>query len=139
MSNRDLNAIISYLFDAVISNQEIPLTSSLPDEVQDDLRFASKLHNVDMSSESRIRQRLRNQLEMQSTMQQNADHLLKGVSKPGHTPTRHSGAALLGISLGAAAVVMATLLIFLHSPEKSEGDEMVSEEMEEVSPVEMIS
>jgi len=139
MSNRDLNAIISFLFDAVISNQEIPLTSSLPNDFQEDMRLASKLHNIDMSSESRIRQRLRNQLEKQIAMQQNSDQILNGESKTGHTQTRHTGVALLSFGLGAAAVVMATLLIFLQSPEKTAGDEIISEEIEEVSPIEMIS
>ena len=134
MSKRELNAIVFYLLDAIITNNEIPLTSSLPDDIQEDLLFANELHNMDFSGESRIRQKLRNQLQKQTAMQANAAQVLPGGVKP----ARSTGAAVLSVGLGAAAVVMAALLIFLRSPKTTGAGETAPEEMQETTPVEMV-
>lgn len=135
MSKRELNAIVFYLLDAIITNNEIPLTSSLPEEIQEDLEFATELRNMDFSGESRIRQKLRNQLQKQTAMQANAGQVLPGGVKP----ARNTGAAVLSVGLGAAAVVMAALLIFLRSPKTTGAGETAPEEMQETSAVEMVS
>ena len=139
MSNRKLNAIITYLLDAIITNQEIPLTSSLPVEAQKDLHFAAELQKMDLSSESRIRQKLRNQLQQQAALQANAGQMLADSANLGQTQTRSTGAAFLSVGLGAAAVVMAALLIFFRSPKTPGASEPAPEKIQEISTIEMVS
>ena len=138
MSNRELNAIVSYLLDAVVTKQEIPLTSSLPVDVQEDLQFAAGLAEVDLSSESRIRQKLRDQLHQQTALQANMEQMRKGVAQAGHTQHRSTGAAFLSIGLGAAAVAMAVLLIFFRTPRPPEADQPLPAETQESSAVALL-
>ncbi|MDX9865284.1 MAG: hypothetical protein RBT34_10810 [Anaerolineaceae bacterium] len=135
MSKRELNAIVFYLLDAIITNNDIPLTSSLPEEIQEDFQFAAELKNIDLSGESRIRQKLRNQLQKQTAMQAHADQMFTGNAKP----ARSTGAAVLSVGLGAAAVVMAALLIFLRPPKTTGAGETAPEERQEITAVEMVS
>jgi hypothetical protein len=134
MSKRELNAIIFYLLDAILTNNEIPLTSSLPEEVQEDLQFAAELKNVDLSNESKIRQKLRTQLQKQTAMQAHAGQMLSGEAKP----ARSTSAAFLGVGLGAAAVVMTAMLIFFRSP-RTENIEESLDEIQETSTAHLLS
>lgn len=126
MSKQILNAIISYLLDAMVTSDEIPLTPSLPDDIQEDLRFAAELRKTDFSQESRIRQKLRDQLQYQSALQANASRIHKVTDSPGKKAGRNSGAAFLSVGLGTAAVVMAALLIFFRhqKPAPVTGEDM---------------
>jgi hypothetical protein len=139
MSKHSLNAIISYLLDAIITSDEISLTSSLPEDVQEDLQFAAELRDVDLSGESRIRQKLRDQLQHQAALQASASHIRTTTNRPGQTQSRSTGAAFLSVGLGAAAVVMAALLIFFRPQKQSPvAGESSPAGAQETSAVEMV-
>lgn len=114
MINRELNAIFSYLLDAIVKDHEIPLTSPLPEDVQEDLQFAVNLHTVDLSGESHIRQRLRDQLQQQAALQSGITRMHSQPPQPVQNKARSTRAAFLSVGLGAAAVVMAALFIIFR-------------------------
>ena len=134
MSKRELNAIVFYLLDAILSNNEVPLTSSLPEEIQEDLHFAAELKKVDLSNESRIREKLRSQLQKQTAMQAHTGQMFTGKAKP----ARNTSAAFFSVGLGAAAVVMTALLIFFRSPKTGSIEETL-DEIQETPTAQMIS
>jgi hypothetical protein len=138
MSNRELNAIVFYLLDAIVKDHEIPLTSSLPEDVQEDLQFATALHKVDLSSESGIRQKLRSQLQQQAALQTGFNNMRNQPAKPVQKQVRNTRAAFLSVGLGAAAVVMAALLIFLRPAKPPAAGETAPAETRESSALEMV-
>ena len=115
MTTRESQTIFAYLLDKITRRSLADVDDSLPQALQDDLQFAMWMNDIDFSMDSSIQNSLRNRLEKQSELLQNASRMKQTVHTPSPTqPRKLSLAALLGIILGSVSMLAAALLVIFR-------------------------
>jgi hypothetical protein len=125
MTTRESQTIFAYLLDKITRRSLADVDDSLPQELQDDLQFAMWMNDIDFSQESTIQASLRNKLEKQAELLQNASRL-KHPQQAKPTPRKISLAALIGIIVGGLSMLTAALLVIFRKRKGQDGAKLTS-------------
>ncbi|NSW53249.1 MAG: hypothetical protein HPY85_12150 [Anaerolineae bacterium] len=125
MTTRESQTIFAYLLDKITRRSLADVDDSLPQELQDDLQFAMWMNDIDFSQDSTIQASLRNKLEKQAELLQNASRL-KHPQQAKQTPRKISLAALIGIIVGGLSMLTAALLVIFRKRKGQNGAKLTS-------------